>query len=83
MVIIEAGEEQFLQYQVVIVKLLFTRFINKQKNQIKSREKFRVQGSGSRDQGAGNRGKGKKTGIRGRGAGLRGNGKGRRTKSRN
>jgi len=40
MVIIEAGEEQFLQYQVVIVKLLFTRFINKQKNQIKSREKM-------------------------------------------
>ena len=39
MVIIEAGEQQFLQYQVVIVKLLFTRFINKQKNQIKSREK--------------------------------------------
>jgi len=32
-------EEQYLQYQVVIVKLLFTRLINKQKNQIKSREK--------------------------------------------
>jgi len=60
------------------VELLLFSLSYKQKNQIKSREKFRVQGSGSRDQGAGNRGKGKKqgSGVRGQGSGEMGKGGG-------
>jgi hypothetical protein len=40
LVVIGAGEKQYLQYQVENVEFLYSIFSNKQKNQIKSREKM-------------------------------------------
>ncbi len=58
-----------MQYQVEIVEPLWFGFVNKQKNQIKSREKTEIKDKGLRIKEQGSR---EKTGVRCQGPGFRG-----------